>query len=293
MKKPAQKTTQKKVKQSARKPDSSSELKSTASKSTASKSTASKSSASRTSTAGKAPVAKTRTAKKASEAKTAVAKPSDTKASALAAMPAAEKSRLAKSPAAKSSATKSPAAKSDSSKTADKPRSSKNESKATKNIPKKIEASALSDYLEIMSVAVFQASVSWALILNKLDNFRIAFDNFDPERVSTYDEEKIDSLMLDAGILRNEKKIRATITNAKTMISLAKEHGSFPNYLHSFKSYELLAKDMKKQFKFFGDLSVYYFLFRIGEPVPDFNKWIQTIPGEHPRMREMVEQYEI
>ena len=162
---------------------------------------------------------------------------------------------------------------------------------SAKNIPTKIEPDGLADYLEIMSIAVFQASVSWALILNKLENFRIAFDNFEPSKVSKYDEEKIRALMNDTGILRNEKKIRATIENATTMLRISQEHGNFPNYLHSFTSYELLCKDMKKRFKFFGDLSVYYFLFRVGEPVPDFNEWIESIPGEHPRMREMIEQY--
>lgn len=265
----------KKMNRKSKKADSSSATKSAATKPAATKPAAtkpaaSKTSASKPSRAVKAPVANTTKAKKALEAK----------------------SSAAKSLAAKTSVQKSSAVNPSLSKTEDKTPSSKIESKSTKNIPKKIEAHSLSDYLEIMSIAVFQASVSWALILNKLDNFRNAFDKFDPSRVSNYDEEKIESLMQDAGILRNEKKIRATITNAKTMLSLAEEHGSFPNYLHSFKSYELLAKDMKKRFKFFGDLSVYYFLFRIGEPVPDFNKWIETIPGEHPRMREMVEQYE-
>ncbi len=162
-----------------------------------------------------------------------------------------------------------------------------------RNIPKKVEANSLADYFEVMSIAVFQASVSWALILNKLDNFRKAFNNFDPNLVAKYDEIKISSLMEDSSILRNEKKIRATVTNAACMLELTKQHGSFANYLHSFKDYLTLAKDMKKRFKFFGDLSVYYFLFRVNEPVPDFDEWIETIPGEHPRMREMVDQYRI
>jgi 3-methyladenine DNA glycosylase Tag len=90
------------------------------------------------------------------------------------------------------------------------------------------------------------------------------------------------------GVLRSSRKIAATIENAKTLLSLEHERGGFRNYLHSFDSYEALAKDFRKRFKFMGEMNVWYFLFRIGEPVPRFEHWVTTIQGDHPRMKEMV-----
>lgn len=96
--------------------------------------------------------------------------------------------------------------------------------------------------------------------------------------------------MQDPGILRSEKKIRGTVQNAGAMLETVQKHGTFQNYLRSFDSYESLSKDIQKRFKYVGEMSVYYFLFRVGEKVPPFDPWILTIEGEHPRMREMVER---
>ncbi|HEY9678362.1 MAG TPA: DNA-3-methyladenine glycosylase I [Drouetiella sp.] len=160
-----------------------------------------------------------------------------------------------------------------------------------REIPGKITATKLADYLEIMTIAAFQAGVSWAMIQNKWKNFQAAFAKFDPETVANFGQKDIDRLMQDAGIMRTEKKIRGTIDNARAMLEMEKQHGSFQNYLRSFKSYEALSADIQKRFKYIGEMSVYYFLFRVGENVPPFEPWIVTIPGDHPRMREMVEKY--
>lgn len=162
---------------------------------------------------------------------------------------------------------------------------------ATKsNIPEQIEPARLGDYLEVMTQAVFQAGLSWASIASRWDKFREAFEGFDAERVATYTEGDIDRLMHFDGILHSARKIRATIQNAQTLVSIDREHHGFANYLRSFPSYDALAKDFKRKFKFMGEMNVWYFLFRVRQPVPRFEHWVTTIPGDHPRMKEMVEK---
>lgn len=158
------------------------------------------------------------------------------------------------------------------------------------DIPEKISPKKLADYLEIMTIAAFQAGVSWAMVRNKWPNFRKAFANFDPTAVSKFRQPDIDRMMQDTGILRSEKKIRGTIENARIMLEMEAQHGSFQNYLRSFRDYDELSADIQKRFKYVGEMSVYYFLFRVNEKVPPFEPWILTIEGDHPRMREMVEK---
>lgn len=156
-------------------------------------------------------------------------------------------------------------------------------------IPEQIDPKNLADYFEIMSRAVFQASISWKQIENSWDAFREAFEQFEPAKVARFDDDDIDRLMKFPGIVHSKKKIIATIKNAKVMLELDKEFGGFKKYLRSKSSYEELSKDIKKRFSYVGELSVYYLLFRVKEAVPDFDIWINTIEGDHPRMREMVE----
>jgi DNA-3-methyladenine glycosylase I len=79
-----------------------------------------------------------------------------------------------------------------------------------------------------------QAGLSWSTILNKRDNYRRAFHNFDPRKVARYDARKIKSLLADAGIVRNRLKIKAAIQNAKAFLAVQKEFGSFDAYLWRF-----------------------------------------------------------
>ncbi len=144
-------------------------------------------------------------------------------------------------------------------------------------------------YLEVMTRAVFQAGVSWAMIAQRWDAFRRAFCDFDVQRVAAFDDVDIDRALAER-ILRSPKKVRATIANAQTILSLEKDYAGFKNYLRSFRSYDGLCADIRKRFKFMGAMNVWYFLFRVGEPVPNFEEWVKTIPGDHPRMQEMVER---
>ena len=87
---------------------------------------------------------------------------------------------------------------------------------------------------EFLVLDAFQAGLSWAIILRKRDNFRKAFDRFDAEKIVRYSDKKIQSLLADAGIIRNRQKILATIKNAKGFLRAQKEFGSFDAYLWQF-----------------------------------------------------------
>ena len=131
---------------------------------------------------------------------------------------------------------------------------------------------------EFLILETFQAGLSWITILRKRENFRRAFDNFDYKTIANYNQKKIDSLLLDAGIIRNKLKINATITNAIAFMAIQQEFGSFSNYIWRFvngkpiknkvKNYnegpantplsDTLSKDLKKRgFKFVGSTVVY------------------------------------
>jgi DNA-3-methyladenine glycosylase I len=79
-----------------------------------------------------------------------------------------------------------------------------------------------------------QAGLSWSTILKKRENFRKAFDDFDPRKVAGYDQKKIQSLLEDEGIIRNRRKIEASIQNAKAFLVVQKEFGSFDTYIWQF-----------------------------------------------------------
>jgi 3-methyladenine DNA glycosylase Tag len=155
-------------------------------------------------------------------------------------------------------------------------------------IPEVVECPSDAQVLEIITRAVFQAGVKWAQIAEHWDAYRDAFAEFDVPRVAVLDSIDVERVLAHPGILRVARKVRATIANAQTLLDIADEFGSFHDYVASFDVYEPLAKDIKKRFTGVGDMNVWYVLFRCGEPVPRFEPWVNTIPGEHPRMREMV-----
>ncbi len=155
-------------------------------------------------------------------------------------------------------------------------------------IPERRPGGSLSDCLEVMTRAVFQAGVSWAMIARRWDGFRAAFAEFDVERVAGFGDADVERLAADERILRSPQKIRATMKNARALLALERQEGGFRAYLRSFENYDALCADIRKRFAFMGPMNVWYFLFCVGEDVPRFEDWIPTITGDHPRMREMV-----
>ena len=130
---------------------------------------------------------------------------------------------------------------------------------------------------EFLILESFQAGLSWITILRKRENFRKAFDNFDADKIAKYDENKIESLMQDAGIIRNRLKINAAVKNAKQTIALRKE-GGLANYFWTWADgkqlqnqiktmsdvpaktalSDAIAKDLKKRgFSFVGSTTIY------------------------------------
>ncbi|MBO5111098.1 MAG: DNA-3-methyladenine glycosylase I [Clostridia bacterium] len=87
---------------------------------------------------------------------------------------------------------------------------------------------------ELLILESFQAGLSWECILNKREAFRAAFDGFDPHKVVAYGEEKVEELMANPGIVRNRRKILATIRNTAVFLEIQKEYGSFDRYIWSF-----------------------------------------------------------
>ncbi len=128
-----------------------------------------------------------------------------------------------------------------------------------------------------------QAGLSWETILRKRDNYRAAFDGFNPAKVAKYDERKIAALMNDAGIIRNRLKINSAVTNAKAFLEVQKEFGSFDAYVWQFVDgkplrrkrgqpivattpiSDALSKDLlKRGFKFVGSTICYSFMQAVG-----------------------------
>jgi len=89
-------------------------------------------------------------------------------------------------------------------------------------------------WFEFLILEGFQAGLSWRTILKKRENFRMAFDHFNPQKIASYNDAKIGELLSNAGIIRNHSKIRASIVNARAFLALQEEFGSFDSYIWRF-----------------------------------------------------------
>lgn len=134
---------------------------------------------------------------------------------------------------------------------------------------------------EFMLLDAFQAGLSWKTILHRREGFRKAFAGFDPVKIAAFDEAKILELMQDTGIIRNQSKIRTTVTNAQAFLRIQEEFGTFDKYIWQFtggktienhlnvlseipvstKESDAMSKDLKKRgFKFVGTTICYAFM---------------------------------
>lgn len=136
------------------------------------------------------------------------------------------------------------------------------------------------DYLyEMLILESFQAGLSWECVLNKRENFRKAYDNFDLEKVVCYDEDKVKELLEDKGIIRNKYKVKASINNSKIFRDISKEYGGFYNYIKSFSGGKIIYENdkttnvlsdkisadlQKRGMKFVGSVIIYSYLQAIG-----------------------------
>jgi 3-methyladenine DNA glycosylase Tag len=142
--------------------------------------------------------------------------------------------------------------------------------------PDKIKPKVLGDYLEVMTKAVFQAGMSWRVIEAKWDGFREAFEGFDADKVARFTPDDVDRLAQDTRIVRNRRKIQATVDNAVEMVELDREYKGFRNFLRSHGSFEETVADLKGHFGFLGDTGSYYFLHVVGEKVPSHEEWMAS-----------------
>jgi len=152
-----------------------------------------------------------------------------------------------------------------------------------------IAGPSLDDHLAVISRAIFQAGLSWAMIDGRWEAFRQAFDGFRVDIVAGYGEADVERIMETDGVVHARAKIAGTIANARALRALVAEYGSVDAYARSFADYDGLYADAKARFAFLGDLSCYYWLFRTGLAVPPFERWLERQDRDHPRMREMVE----
>ena len=136
------------------------------------------------------------------------------------------------------------------------------------------------DYLfEILVLVNFQTGLSWEIMLKKREDFRIAFDGFDVEKIAGYDEKRIEELLKNENIIRNKNKIKAVINNAKVFIKIQEDYGSFYDYIKTFTKGQIfherglteselsrtMVKDLKKRgMKYLGPITMYSYLQTIG-----------------------------
>lgn len=136
------------------------------------------------------------------------------------------------------------------------------------------------EYFERMTRAIFTAGLNWKMIEKKWPNFQKAFSGFTPPQVAKFSEKNVRALLNDESIVRNEKKIRATIHNAEQVLALTKEFGSFRDYLGSFgKKEDKLQEDLQTRFQHIGPSTVRMFLWSVAYPlVPNAEekKWMSS-----------------
>ncbi|MGH2647679.1 MAG: DNA-3-methyladenine glycosylase I [Ginsengibacter sp.] len=144
------------------------------------------------------------------------------------------------------------------------------------------------ELFERLVLEINQAGLSWSTILNKQQNFKKAYKNFDIKKVAAFKEKDFERLMNDAGIIRNRLKINAAIENAKTLLKIQKESGSFKKWIdhHHPKTREEWVKIFKNTFRFTGGEIVNEFLMSTGylagahiESCPVYKKVMKAKPA--------------
>lgn len=121
-----------------------------------------------------------------------------------------------------------------------------------------------------MTRVIFQAGLSWKLIKSKWPNFRDAFKDFSIENVARFSDDDVEQLMANEGIVRNRRKILATIHNAAELQAIKREFGSFQTFIDTLdksSNYVLVIKELSKRFKHLGQSSARIFLYSVGEDV--------------------------
>lgn len=129
-------------------------------------------------------------------------------------------------------------------------------------------------YFEEMTKAIFRSGFNWKVIENKWEGFREAFADFSIQKVARFDDPELDRLLKDKGIVRNYRKIEATLKNAREMLEIQDKHGSFEKYLEeaSRQGEEKFCKELSKRFSHLGSSTALFFLRSVGREMPEATK---------------------
>lgn len=144
------------------------------------------------------------------------------------------------------------------------------------HVPEQITPTKLAEYLEIMSKSVFQSGISWRVVESKWPGVREAMCEFDPQTIATLAEPELDELAQDGRMIRHRRKLSAISANARRMLELEEEHGSFQAYLRSHGTFEATSQAIRREFKYMGDSGIYHFLWAVSEEVPPYEEWCAT-----------------
>lgn len=135
--------------------------------------------------------------------------------------------------------------------------------------PEQVKIDSIDDYLMVMTKVVFQSGMSWSVVEAKMPRIIEAMDGLNVKKVADYDERDIERLTGDARVIRNQRKLVAIRDNARRILDLEKEFGTFKNYLRSQDNFDATLKMIRKDFKYMGPMGIFYFLYVVGEDVPD------------------------
>ena len=125
-------------------------------------------------------------------------------------------------------------------------------------------------YFEKMTEAVFKSGFNWEVVERKWPGFQKAFANFSIREVARFEEPEIDKLLADTGIIRNYRKVMSTINNARELLVIQKEYGSFREYLNeiSRENEEKICKTLNQRFSYLGPSTAMFFLRSVGKEMP-------------------------
>ena len=139
--------------------------------------------------------------------------------------------------------------------------------------PEQVDDPSPADYLAVITKAVFQSGMSWDVIEAKWDGFLEAFAGFDPETVAGFGHEDVERLAGDMRIIRNRRKIDATVENAQALIALHEDTpGGFGAWIESQGGFEERLDALRKHFKFLGNFGAYYLMYVVKQPVPPYEE---------------------
>jgi 3-methyladenine DNA glycosylase Tag len=137
-----------------------------------------------------------------------------------------------------------------------------------------------SAYFENLTRCIFQAGLNWQVVTNKWVNFRSVFHNFNVEKVASFDNEDVKQLISNPDIIRNKRKIEATIYNAQEFQRIADEAGAFQSWIESLdksSNYSGVVKQIITRFKHVGQMTAHTFLHSVGEDI----QYDSVVYGSH------------